>query len=316
MVDLTVLGISLQGESRIPFLLLHARSASRILKLRVGPSEALAISAALNAPAGGLEGAIPAPYSEEEEKFFPRFQDLSLALMRVMGGTMLELKLFRPEDQLSGARIYIAANSAVLRLNCRPAEGLALALRCGAPIRAVSSALAKAQDAAEVIASLPEHLRLLALSRMRDSAGEDAGAEQSLTADRQGPSPDPDSGQGRGAWPSFGPPKDRPGRSVPILSGKAPEADPALLKAQGQDAEAEIKAVPSKHLGNVRISLVRQSHTGRLELLDEFCLPVKSAAPSEEHPAEAEEILKNGATEEERWAALLKVLSPETKLPM
>jgi bifunctional DNase/RNase len=325
MLDLTVLGISLQGENSLPILLLHPHGTASILRLPIGPTEAFAISSILDAPESGQANAADPEmfpvrkFPPQGENLLPRSHDLALVLMRALGGRMLALELFRPAEGDFAAEMAIGANSAVLRLNCRPSDGVVLALRCGAPIRAAKAVLAGAEDAAGVISSLPEHLRILVLSRMSSPAGqpEDSRTSGGFPQPRQGLSPNPE--PGHRADPGSAPLKGRQSRSVPILPLKAPDQAPSALSGQGKDVKSNLTAIPTKQLGNIRISLVRQNHSGHLEIVEEFCLPAKSAVkdvPPAENLAEAEAILKNGGTEEERWAALLKALSPETKLPM
>jgi hypothetical protein len=221
------------------------------------------------------------------------------------------------------AEAVIAAAPAVLRVACRPSDGVALALRCGARIRATDAVLAHAENAAEVLPTLPEHVRVLARTRMAASAGQpemrrERNEAPSLSPGHE-PLRNPETGPGSAFRLSIAPQKKTQCR----IRGGAPaeEKNPDMasaltaLKQYGKNGGDE--AAPAKQLGNIRISLVRQSRSGNLEVVDEFCLPAKDAArPAADPLAEAERVLKSGGTEEERWAALLKVLSPETKLPM
>jgi bifunctional DNase/RNase len=153
MVDLTVIGISLHGENGMPVLLLHPRGTDHILSLSIGPTEAFAISSVLNAPEPGQEAEppqkifLPQELPPEGRSPFPRpmTHDLTLALVRALGGRMLGVELLRLADGVFLAEAVIASSSTVLRVDCRPSDGVALALRCDARIRATDAVLACAE---------------------------------------------------------------------------------------------------------------------------------------------------------------------------
>jgi hypothetical protein len=240
---------------------------------------------------------------------------------------MLGLELLRVVDGVFMAEAVISADSTLLRVDCRPSDGVALALRCGARIQASDAVLAHAESAAEVIRSLPEHVRILARTRMSASPGQPKNGDSPFFPAAREFFRNPESGKGQtAAEPVPSPQRNRQYRIRAVSAPqeeKIPDTAPTLtvLKRYEKDARPNEDAAPVKQVGNIRISLVRQTQTGNLELVDEFCLPTKNApktSPSlpADPLAEAERILKNGGTEDERWAALLKVLSPETKVPM
>ncbi|MDR2077288.1 MAG: bifunctional nuclease family protein [Desulfovibrio sp.] len=321
----------------MPVLLLHPRGTDRILSLNIGPTEAFAISSVLNALESGGENSLNppqkiflppgAPAGEEALAPRPMTHDLTLALMRALGGRMLEVELLCVVDRAFKARIVVATDAALLRVDCRPSDGVALALRCGAMIRAAEAVLAHAENAAEVISSLPEHVRLLARARMTLPGNQLEIQRKNDPHPALSPPrdflPEPKFEKEDSA-PQGSPPQKNQQfriRAAPASRGKIADAASVLaaLKQYGKDPGDAPPAIPAKQVGNIRISLVRQNHSGTLEIVDEFSLPSKNAAVSATPPdplAEAEQILKNGGTEEERWAALLKILSPETKLPM
>ena len=99
---------------------------------------------------------------------FPRPQthDLTLQLLHILGGRLLGLEILRVVDGIFLAEAVISTGSTITRVDCRPSDGVALALRSGARIRATDAVLAYAEESADVLNALPEHVRLLAKSRL------------------------------------------------------------------------------------------------------------------------------------------------------
>ncbi|MDR2161862.1 MAG: bifunctional nuclease family protein [Desulfovibrio sp.] len=294
MVEMTVLGISLCGENYSPVLLLHPRGTELLLRLSIGPTEAFAISSVLNGPeqdgpgmpagsygrtAGAdLAPAAPLPRGDSPGAIFPRpsTHDLALSLIRALKGRLLAVELLHMADGVFVAAAVLVAGASLLRVDCRPSDGVALALRCGAAIQAADEALAHAENLEEALRALPDHVRLLARTRMAAPVPVRAAT-----------------GEGGPVAPQRGSPL------APLFSAVA------TLRQTGKSAAGDDPP------GGIRISLVRQTRAGDLEFLDEFRLPAPKTPE-----VRAQQLCRGGGAEEDHWAALLKALSPETKILM
>ena len=425
MVEVTVLGISLQGEGGAPVLLLHPQGTEQILSLSIGPMEAFAISSVLNAPehghaaasraaqpvlvrdsavslspdgrGGSVSAVMRAVFADQGQQgsgrpVFPRPQahDLALNLLHMLGGRLLAVEIVRVADGIFLAEAVVSTGSGIMRADCRPSDGVAMALRCGARVRATESVLAYAEDIVDVLNALPEHVRLLARSRLlapvhpvRKAAEAAYGAASSVAnfgtssdiplaveaalavsdkfrgketkspwnaAEQNAVLENTVSGKGsqvKGritAEPIFSSSSPGSNQSVNVSVGLSMDlgledmdaeaadirsvaralrrrAEAAAAKVDaGQETKSAIMQGPS-----IRISLVQQKKDGSVELVDTAEITAKPRLLSSRLEELSEpsivavtSVLRemDGADEEERWAALLKVLTPETKALM
>jgi bifunctional DNase/RNase len=312
MVNLTVMGIALHGEGGGPVLLLHPHGAESILTLHIGPMEAFAISTALHGnerPADASRLQMDAEgqqalaamrnllrsgsafFAEEGLGFSPSASrpmthDLILHLVRSLGGKLTGVDITRVENGIYYAEILLVGNAGPVRVDCRPSDGIALALRCGATLRASPAVLAHARDMEAVMASLPLHIRALAEAALQ--------TEEKTIIERA----TPDFSQAPPVAEPLPARQDRPSRPAPVVTLTP---SPARHKPASGGA-----AKPA-----IRVALVRQDK-GNTEVIEEFHLSVedssKKTEPSKRPNADA--------SEDERWSALLQALSPETKVPM
>ncbi len=363
MVDMTVLGVSLQSEGGAPvLLLLHPHGTGKILSLAVGPMEAFAISTALQkledaaagrlsasagegnafgpaghmdasgADAGGFSAAgtaFGAGPGEANRRVFPRptTHDFMLRMLHSLGGRLLGVELTRMEDGVWFADAVIATGVSLVRLDCRPSDGIALALRCGALLRLSESLLERAEDIPAVLERLPEHVRTVALARIAavnlaegrpyDFSRVPLLVEAALASKKEAPGPlktasgrtlrvldDADDPAGEGG---------EPGKKGPAIHSDPLRVSIGTRRGEGGPAGGgDGKPGPS-----IRVALVRQDKKGGTEILEEFRLPAEGI-PREvlESIGNPLDRLGDDVSEEERWAALLRVLAPETKVPM
>ena len=354
MVELTVLGISLQGEGGAPVLLLHPHGSQRILTLSIGPMEAFAISSILNAPEperaeatllkkqeaslspdgrGGSSVSAQPVFVEQESGvaspvIFPRPQthDLALQLLHTLGGRLLGVEILRVVDGIFLAEAVLSTGSTITRVDCRPSDGVALALRSGARIRATGAVLAYAEESADVLNALPEHVRLLARSRlMREEARQIFAAQEECDtpiplavkaalavsdkylgvagAERRAPARD------AGTLPSGG------------IALEDMEAEAADIRSVAQALKRQAEALASGRRvtvgpqgASIRVSLVQQKSSGEMEVVDTAEITAKPRQAPVIGPTISE--MRENMNEDERWSALLKVLTPETKALM
>ena len=331
MVELTVLGISLQGEANTPVLLLHPQGSGKILSVGIGPMEALSISTALhtadisaafagrgiedsrfsagamrpaehpasNGQADGGSRTPPVLETRGSQGLLarPMTHDFMLHLINALDGHLLGVEILRVENGVFFAEAVFSTHTRLVRLDCRPSDGIALALRCGAVIRAAEPVLAHAEDIVAVMESLPEHVRTVAAAKL---TAETMRAAKTGIADFS---------------------------RVPLVVEAAlaakdkfaqEDARSALRRAALKMREAEELAARSP---NIRVSLVRQGIKGESEVLDEFQFPVADIPKKVLNslvvpPLESGDTGETGGTDDERWAVLLRILSPETKVLM
>ncbi|MDL2315978.1 bifunctional nuclease family protein [Desulfovibrio sp. OttesenSCG-928-A18] len=364
MVDLTVLGISLMQDDRAPVLLLYPSGTQRLISLPLEPLEAFALAAALH------EGAS---------------SDLSTPMAKVLGGRLRSVELTGKEDNAFSAEAEIAMATETLRLDCRPAEGIALALRSAVPIRASKSLLKQARTLLSVLSRTSPDAGQWNRAAVADLVERFANSGKKAGRPVQAAKKTAEAKQGakRGKAQKERPPQkveaalaalgrftgsDRPREVISVArklldeertrreaeqrkagadaaDASQAQADarmdrlidesefPGRGKAQApQQAQGDrievLQPGQSIQIGNktqrVRISLVRhdQKDKNGPKLLEEITLPLTSTpmAPVLSVPPPPQEgqqdEAKEEVSEEERWAALLRILSPETKVPM
>ncbi len=238
MLDLTIIGITLQGEGSSPGLLLHVFGTDRLLVLPLSPTEAFSLSGVLHGPAPGQE---------------PNRRDLTARILHALGGRLQQVE-FSDFGLEPACTVVILSGSTSLRLRCRPAEGAQLALYCGAPLKADESALRAGKTLEDPALELPAHVRALVRTAvLRDKLEDADGFDFS---------------------------------HIPlILEGRS-----------NREAARPAEVQPERRAPRIQISFKKIEN------------PASPGVPAPE--------AKAGQGEEDRWAALLQVLSPETKTLM
>ena len=120
MREMIVTGISIDPESKSPVMLLRVKGESRMLPVWIGPSEAGAISVALN------RVSMPRPLTH----------DLMLTTLRSLNVALTAARIIAVREGTFFAEIDILAHGVPLTIDCRPSDAVALALRAQAPIYA------------------------------------------------------------------------------------------------------------------------------------------------------------------------------------
>jgi len=249
VVELSVLGISLQEENGTPLLLLHPHGSQTVLTLGIGVMEAFAISVALH-------GAIPSPRAPHSTA-----HDLMVNILRALEARLVCVHLTDVVGNAYIAEAIVSHAGGQTVIDCRPSDAVAIALRCGAPIRATKAVAALAQDIDDVMAILPQHVRAIAATKL---AGRPPGNVPANT--------ESDLGQLFAALERS---------AARRLTADAPPAKPKAPR--------------------IRVTLVQ--HTP-----DQMLTGLGLSAQ------EAEAV--SGAPAEDRWGMLLRLLAPETKVPM
>ena len=246
MLELTIMGIALQGDGPSPSLLLHPYGTDKVIFLPLEPADAFPLSSSLHGPVGGRET--------------PR-RDLTARILRHLGGRLLAVEIFGFDTGAVQAAAVIQAGPTTVRLLCRPAEGVQLSLQCGAPLRAEAEALNSAKSLDDPSLDLSPHVRTLVRTAMlRDKLGDALVDDGSFDFSR-----------------------------IPLV----------LESTINREAP---RVVGQKKGPTVNISVDNQ--------VVEFSVAVSPVLSTEAGTDSA------SRPEEDRWAALLRVLSPETKTLM
>lgn len=185
MVDIFVLGIALREEGKTPLLLLRPHDSQTILTLDVGPMEAFAVSIALHGRTASRPEKESAAGAERFSRPLPH--DLVAAILHALEARLLSVRLTSVVDDACTAEAILAQAGRKIVINCRPSDGIAAALRCGAPIRASRSVTAHARAIDKVMAMLPKHARAGAAAKL---AGLFSGGPRAGTRPRDLPKAD------------------------------------------------------------------------------------------------------------------------------
>ncbi len=125
VVVMEVAGLALDEKSRAPIVVLKAPSGTQVLPIVVGIMEASAIAAQLE----GVD--FPRPMTH----------DLLAAIIKELGGEVVEVEICDLINDTFYARIRIKTGQQMLELDARPSDSIALALRTGATIKVAQQVL-------------------------------------------------------------------------------------------------------------------------------------------------------------------------------
>jgi len=128
MVEMTVFGLALDEESQMPILILKDKDDAYVLPIWIGAMEAMAISMAIN------KVKVPRPMTH----------DLILGVMRQMGGELVRVEIISIDKGTYYAALVVKTADETLRIDSRPSDSIALALRCEVPVMADETMLKQA----------------------------------------------------------------------------------------------------------------------------------------------------------------------------
>lgn len=120
-----VSSLGLDKASRTPVVILKEADGERILPIWIGPGEASAIAMVL----AGIE--FPRPMTH----------DLLHRMVGELGGEVLRVYVHEVVDNTYYASVLLRRGSQVIRVDSRPSDSVALALRASAPIYVADSLL-------------------------------------------------------------------------------------------------------------------------------------------------------------------------------
>ncbi|NJB67371.1 hypothetical protein GGQ74_001011 [Desulfobaculum xiamenense] len=125
MVEMKVFGLALDETAQVPVLVLKDMEDRQTLPIWIGAMEAMAISLALN------EVHLPRPMTH----------DLLLNLTSGLGGVVSRVDVTRLDGGTYYAEIVVNMSGDERRIDSRPSDAVALALRAGCPIFVAQSIL-------------------------------------------------------------------------------------------------------------------------------------------------------------------------------
>lgn len=126
MVDMIVFGLALDEESQMPILILKDKAEDVIFPIWIGAMEAMAISMALN------KVAVPRPMTH----------DLILGILEKMSSRLEAVEIISIHEGTYYAELVLRVGEEELRVDCRPSDSIALALRANVPIRVSEEVIA------------------------------------------------------------------------------------------------------------------------------------------------------------------------------
>lgn len=118
MVEMKIFGLVLDEKSQTPILVLKDPTAELVLPIWIGAMEAMAISLALN------QVSFPRPMTH----------DLLLSSIRALGGAVLRVEVTSIEEGTFFAEIVVDQGGELRRIDSRPSDAIALAVRAEAPV--------------------------------------------------------------------------------------------------------------------------------------------------------------------------------------
>ncbi|WP_147821305.1 bifunctional nuclease family protein [Salidesulfovibrio onnuriiensis] len=118
MVRTKVFGMALDETNQAPILILKNEQEAMVLPIWIGAVEAMSITMALNK--------IPFPR--------PMTHDLLLSVINTLGGVINQVQVTDIEDGTFFAEMVVLQDGEELRIDCRPSDAIALAVRGDTPI--------------------------------------------------------------------------------------------------------------------------------------------------------------------------------------
>ena len=144
MVEMKVFGLALDEDSQVPVLILKDIEEKRVLPIWIGAMEAMAISLVLN----GVT--LPRPMTH----------DLLLNTITDLGFTVDAIEVVGLDDGTYYAEIVAVSTHmdqpVTKRIDCRPSDAVAVALRADCPIRVARPVLDEAGIDDEKASAMPD----------------------------------------------------------------------------------------------------------------------------------------------------------------
>lgn len=128
MVELRVFGLALDEKNQSPVLILKDLDEEKVLPIWIGAMEAMAISLALN----------------KVEFPRPMTHDLLLSTITCLGAEVTGVEITRVQEGTYYAELVLHLGEEEKRIDSRPSDAIALAVRAEAPVFAARAVLDEA----------------------------------------------------------------------------------------------------------------------------------------------------------------------------
>jgi bifunctional DNase/RNase len=128
VVKVEIFGLALDEAGKSPIIVLKDEGETRVLPIWIGAVEAMSISMAINK--------VPFPR--------PMTHDLLLNSITALGGTIARVEITDIENGTFFAELVVSTGEETRRIDCRPSDAIALAVRAECPILAGESVLDEA----------------------------------------------------------------------------------------------------------------------------------------------------------------------------
>ncbi len=129
LVQVDVASFAVDPDKNSPLIVLKETGGSRSITIPIGPLEASAI----------------AMQSLEVEPKKPLTIDLVKLSIELLGGTLSRIVVYDLVEQTFITRLQVTLTGSAKFIDCRPCDGISLALRCRCPIFVVDSVFTKTQ---------------------------------------------------------------------------------------------------------------------------------------------------------------------------
>ncbi|MGE4311640.1 bifunctional nuclease family protein [Desulfovibrio sp.] len=133
MVEMNVFGLTIDPQTKTPIVMLREVDGETILPVWVGAMEAMAVSLVLN----------------KENLPRPLTHDLMLMTLRALKASLTRVEITDLKDGVFFALLVIQGPDGRVRVDCRPSDAIALAMRAEAPIMVNEEVLRRAAEAQE-----------------------------------------------------------------------------------------------------------------------------------------------------------------------
>lgn len=133
MILMHVIGLSVDNSTKTPMVVLQDESGQETLPIWIGAMEAMAISLALS------NSALPRPLTH----------DLLLTTLSALGGRLEAVEIHDMREGVYHADLMLHQGERSIRIDCRPSDAIALALRVDVPIRVAQEVMRRTAESAE-----------------------------------------------------------------------------------------------------------------------------------------------------------------------
>ena len=141
LVAVTVRDVTFDPATQSPLVVLQTKAKDRLLIIAVGHAEAVAIALR-------LRGHKPLPR--------PMTHDLLKNVIARLGAKVARVVVTRLDKGIFYAELVVRSGKAVVRIDARPSDGIALALRTGAAVFVARAVLAEAGIAPDELPPKPK----------------------------------------------------------------------------------------------------------------------------------------------------------------